>query len=490
MRRFSIAVLAAALSAGLLVVSAEAGPDCEWLAGDLHVHTWYSHDAYGGPGDDNTGHDEFYTLGHSVGSQFAIAASRGLDYLAISDHNDVRSVTDPGFGTNGVLGVRGYENSLRGHAQMLGADRLFDNGDRGVAAVEGLRDQLRAEGGTFQINHPGTGDWALGNQVVPDTVEVWNISRLYHPPLPSASDNDDAIRLWEAFLDAGHKVGATGGSDNHYVATTAVQGVGQPTTWVCATATTEAGVLEGLRAGRTTISHQPPAFGGARIYLEGDGNGDGTFESMVGDTIPPGSKVSVRAVGAPGSLLRLFTDGGRILAKDIPVASHDFRYTLDAPGDSTWLRAELYEPDVKAERRALCDGFLGPYTTYCRNDIATLAMTSAIFFASQSEPVATTLTWVGDTRGKGETVDLAARLTDESGAPVAGETVIFAAGGNSYSAETGPDGVARTTGTIPDHGKSQTVRADYLGAGEYLASSVIATITWGNTPPGKNKESR
>ena len=84
-------------------------------------------------------------------------------------------------------------------------------------------------------------------------------------------DNDDAVRYWEGWLDRGAKVGATGGSDNHWRSTFAVQGVGQPTTWVFARERTAAGVLEGLRAGRTFISHQPPNLGGPRLFLEGDG---------------------------------------------------------------------------------------------------------------------------------------------------------------------------------------------------------------------------
>src|SRR4051812_50120375 len=118
------AALVCALAALALPASASAG---RWVAGDLHVHTTYSHDSYGGPGDDNTGPEDVFTLGHTVTDDFAIARARGLDFLAISDHMDVRSQSDPGFGTSGVLGLPAYENSLDGHAQMLGAKHLYDN---------------------------------------------------------------------------------------------------------------------------------------------------------------------------------------------------------------------------------------------------------------------------------------------------------------------------------------------------------------------------
>ncbi len=153
MRR--VLVLAAAL---LACSTAPAGAaEGEWLAGDLHVHTTYSHDSYGGPSDDNTGPEELYTLGWSVGEQFTHAFTRGLDFLAITDHEDIRSQADPGFGANGVIALPGYENSLSGHAQMLGATRLYDNGDESAAAVQAAADSLRADGGVFQVNHPAEG---------------------------------------------------------------------------------------------------------------------------------------------------------------------------------------------------------------------------------------------------------------------------------------------------------------------------------------------
>lgn len=373
----------------------------EWVAGDLHIHTTYSHDAWGPhAGDDNTGPDEFWTLGHTVEGQFAVASSRGLDFLAITDHNDIRSQRDPGFGAFGVIPIHGYENSLRGHAQMLGAraclhpegprpaEQVTDCNnfsDKTAERVSTMADLLRGLGGTFQLNHPSDGstdfphdaDWGYGFDVVPDTMEVWNISPLWQPPAPSGGSMDDAIGFWEDFLDRGHRVGATGGSDNHYLGTTAVQGAGQPTTWVWVTERSERGILDGLRAGRTTISFQPPAFGGPRLFLEADADGDGVFEAIVGDEVPAGSQARIRVENQPpGSRVRLITNLG---ATEYGVSAGGDVGAEELPEGTTWARAELVIPDLHQQRAAACDGQLGADTTYCRNRLLILAMTSAVY---------------------------------------------------------------------------------------------------------------
>jgi hypothetical protein len=360
----------------LAVAPADAA-EGEWLAGDLHVHTTYSHDSYGGPSDDNTGPEELYTLGWSVGEQFLNASVRGLDFLAITDHNDIRSQADPGFGANGVIPLPGYENSLEGHAQMLGATQLYDNGDKSAAAVLAAANALRTDGGVFQVNHPADGstdfphdtDWSYMYEVQPDTVEVWNISRLYQPPLPSGSSNDDAVRYWEGWLDRGAKVAATGGSDNHWRATSAAQGVGQPTTWVFAEERTPAGILAGIRAGRTFISHQPPNLAGPRLFLEGEGK-------MVGDEVAPGTALRVRVENGAGTFLRIIGTGSEPIGEPVLVSGPAFEHAFQAPSEAGWVRAELFAPDLAAERQAVCDL---PDTTYCRNMLGVTAMTSAMY---------------------------------------------------------------------------------------------------------------
>ena len=356
-----------------------------WLAGDLHVHTCFSHDAYCGPGDDNTGPEEAYTLGRTVEEQFCDASRRGLDFMAITDHNDIRSQKDSGWGACGVLPIPGYENSLQGHAQMLGATELYDSGDKLAAAVNAAAAELRADGGVFQINHPANGsvdwpndpDWKYGYDVIPDTVETWNISTLWQPPAPSGSSNDDAIRYWEGWLDRGYHVGATGGSDNHYASTSAVQGPGQPTTWVYTADRSEEAILEGIREGRTTISHQPPELGGPRLFLEADADGDGTYESMVGDSVSPGAAMRVRVENAPGAEILLHSSGDEVSAP-VKVIGPRFEYRFSGPADGRWIWAELIADDRPSERSA-CDPQLGDQTTYCRNRFLRLAMTSAIY---------------------------------------------------------------------------------------------------------------
>jgi hypothetical protein len=360
--------------------------DGMWLAGDLHIHTCYSHDAWCPLNDNNTGPDEFYTLSLTVQEQFCSAAQRGLHYLAITDHNDVRSVKDPGFGACGVTPVAGYEASYKGHAQMLGAREVLDAGDLSAGRITAAAQRLRAQGGVFQVNHPAEGstdfphdaDWGYGYDVVPDTVEAWNISTLWQPPFPSGSSNDDAVRYWEGWLDRGYHVGATGGSDNHWRSTHAVQGPGQPTTWVFAAARTEAGILEALRQGRTFISYQPPAYGGPRAFLEADGDGDGMYESMVGDTVLAGTPLRVRVEGAPGAQLRVVA-GGKEAFSPVPITSASFEHRFTVDEGAGWVRAEVLHRDLQAERTAACDSVVGGDTTYCRNRLLLLALTSAIF---------------------------------------------------------------------------------------------------------------
>ena len=476
-------------------------PVGEWLAGDLHIHTCYSHDAWCPPDDDNTGpqpehsHAEAaealvndgYTLSGSVDERFLEASTKGLDYLAITDHNDVRSQQAPGFGGHGVIGVPAYENSLSGHAQMLGATHLFEKGDSSAAAVNGMAEALRGEGGVFQINHPadetergffagcddpGPLGWGYGFDVRPDTIEVWNIGHFLQPPAPSGNSNDDAEGYWECWLDRGVKVGATGGSDSHWLSTAAAQGPGNPTTWVFTQERSRAGILRALREGRTSVSFQPPVLGSARLSLEADGDGDGTFEAVIGDTVEPGAALRVRAAGLLGQgIVQLRSTGS--VQEAVLGPGGEVQFT--APADARWVTASLLLPDAKTERTDLCPAQVHAQTTYCRNHLIKVALTSPIYLGRTAVSTALALA----TSTKGAEVTATARLTTQEGAPLAGRTVRFVVRDVSATALTDAGGRSVAVLKVPDHERSQTVVATFAGDPPYQPSSASATATWG-----------
>jgi hypothetical protein len=350
-----------------------------WLPGDLHTHSWYSHDVYGGPTDDNTGPDEAYTLGLPVAGKFVEARERRLRYLAVSDHNDVRSVADLPKAAGGLIAIPAYEHSLRGHAQFLGATKLYDAGDQAADAVNRMATELRAAGGVFQANHPayklgltdefhgcdagGCDDcrsinWSYGFDVRPDTVEVWN---------PSVARSDVSERYWECWLDRGEQIGATGGSDSHWLSLHAIAGPGQPTTWVYAPEASTAGVLAGLRAGRTSVTGQPPELGGPLLLLEAPG------EAMVGDTVAPGTTLRVTAKGLRmPAVLRIRANGAQVIEeKLLPGQSYTFR----APSEAGWVRAILLSPVALPVSTAVDLGDATPQ----RDGMPMLALTSPIY---------------------------------------------------------------------------------------------------------------
>jgi hypothetical protein len=378
----SMRLAGAALALALLVPAAPAA-GAQWLAGDGHVHTCYSHDSWCGPSDDNTGPDTFYSSGGTVDQRFTEAAAKGLDFLVVSDHNDVRAWSDPAFGSRGVLGVRAYEHSLSGgagHAQMLGPPGTY-----GDLAPGELVTAAHADGALVQANHPayrteaplraceqvGTDgaalDWRSGFDVQPDLVEVWNPTALIPP----------AELFWECWLQRGARMPATAGSDSHGATQPTI---GLPTTWVLASDRSEAAVLAALRAGRTTLSRLPPQLGGAVLLLEADADRDGTYEATVGDTVPPGTPMRVRTRSPiAGGAVRVRANGAPLHEATL-LPGGELRFS--APGTPGWVRATLLNPQLTGAADPNCEGG-GPAPAngfdLCTADAAYTAMTSPVY---------------------------------------------------------------------------------------------------------------
>ena len=120
------------------------------------------------------------------------------------------------------------------------------------------------------------------------------------------------------------------------------------------------------------------------MFLEGDRDGDGHYESMVGDTVKRRARLRVRVENAPGSYVRIVTDGGREAFAPLLVTGARFerRFRLRR-GRQTWVRAEVYGEDAQRGRQQGCTAIFGHdgalAETYCTNKVAMQALSSALF---------------------------------------------------------------------------------------------------------------
>jgi hypothetical protein len=196
-----------------------------WLAGDLHAHTVHSDGIM------------------SVPELARFAVGRGLDFLAVTDHNTVSHHAElpAAAAAHGVTLVPGQEvTTEQGHANAFGDIGWIDfrePPDEWLAATE-------RDGGLLSVNHPYGGhvSWTAPMKRRPPLLEVWHWSWLDpHWTTPLA--------WWLAWDPAAI---AVGGSDWHRPGSDAPPG--SPTTWVLTESPDYAAILAGLAAGRVAIS--------------------------------------------------------------------------------------------------------------------------------------------------------------------------------------------------------------------------------------------
>src|SRR5579875_2393103 len=132
-----------------------------WLAGDLHAHTVHS--------------DGVMTVPELA----RFAAGRGLDFLAVTDHNTVSHHRElPGAAArHGIVLLPGQELTTdRGHANALGELPWVDFREPPDAWLEATR----PGGGLLSVNHPygGQVSWTAPMRQRPPLIEVWHWSWL------------------------------------------------------------------------------------------------------------------------------------------------------------------------------------------------------------------------------------------------------------------------------------------------------------------------
>ena len=329
-----------------------------WYRGDLHVHTKHSGDGF-----------------DTVEQTLAMARRQKLDFIVLSDHDTLEQGKDPAArSTPGLEVAIGYEWTFKTHLGLIGATRVQSRPNEGPPAQWGadtqrVVDDAIAQGAAVVMNHPAYTQfpWVFDTQRA-HAVEIWNshftlgdiglkpispkkidermreLGLTGDPPAAIARAsrtprfaNDQAIAYWEELLGRGQRLAAVGGSDRHQIWLP-----GYPTTWVLAPSAKQADVIAAIRAGRTVVSEGP---GGPFVSLEADADGDGQFERTLGDAVPAGRPISLRARvrGAAGGRLRLFQ--GVRLVRVVPITSDDFTSTQAATGlRGEWFRAEVLVP--------------------------------------------------------------------------------------------------------------------------------------------------
>lgn len=295
-----------------------------WYRGDLHAHSIHSDGKWDIP--------EFveFMRGH------------GLDFITLSDHNTLSGLAQHrSLANDGYVAMGGIElSTFRGHALALGVDRWFHwhTGTERELTMPELAQSVLDAGSFFVIAHPmAPGDpeccgcsWEHedmrpGNA---PAVEVWNAYW--------ATYNEDSLALYYAWLNEGHRLVATSGTDIH--GRPPANAVGRAAANVVyAAELNESAILDGIRQGHSYISAGPALRLNART-----GSGQ---EGMMGDSLPA-EEVALTAGwdNAPaGSALRLIVDG-KVRDQQAVSGAGECAWHL-AAGEAGWASLELRDAD-------------------------------------------------------------------------------------------------------------------------------------------------
>ncbi len=286
-----------------------------WYRGELHAHTRHS--------------DGNLTLAQLL----ALARTRGLDFVALADHNTVSGWGElASTAADGVLVIPSMEfTTFRGHAVALGLDRWLDwrVGLAGYSMADAAA-ATRAAGGLFIIAHPQ----AIGSPVctgcrweydefdlsLADGVEVWS-----GPWRQRDAYNRANLRLWQELQTQGRRLTAVAAGDLHYAADWRE---GVPFTYVYADELSVPAILHGIRQGRVVISNGP----WLDLQATSEGRAAGVGETLVAT----GSSIHLQAAwkDAPaGARLRWWAGtillgeekvgGNGVAARQVDVGSED-----------------------------------------------------------------------------------------------------------------------------------------------------------------------
>jgi hypothetical protein len=251
------------------------------------------------------------------------ASAAGLDFLGVTDHNNVAHQAAYGPGGKGgqPIVLPGIEvTTYGGHWNAWGTDRWWEFREPESSAVERTMRAAMASGAVVSICHPKPfgPPWEYSNEGGFDAIEVWNG--------PWAQLNSASLARWDGLLRRGVRCAAVGGSDTHYLhrpdaAPRHADSIGTPTTWVHVDgAPTVASILAALREGRSFLSESPR---GPQIYLDAD-------PARIG-------RISIEVRDAENARVEVITAEGTIASRP----ATDDPLVFDVPSGARFVRAQL-----------------------------------------------------------------------------------------------------------------------------------------------------
>jgi hypothetical protein len=287
-----------------------------WYRGDLHTHTVHS--------------DGELTTAELVQA----AREAGLDFIAITDHNNTAHQAD-GVRDDALLTIVGEEvTTPGGHANVWGLgprDFVDFRVLPGDGQIEALARTVVARGAVLSINHPFADcaqcSW---DHAVPEGVtgiEIWN---------RGDGPQEPAITLWDRLLKSGRHLTGIGSSDFHRRPAPLARG----SVRVWAPELSTAAILEGIRKGRVVVMGDgatPPPVVTLRA---------GDRRAEVGDTLAVRKSepfvVEVRAAAWAGGRADVVWSGDSVGSLALGRDLGGFEYRVPADG---YVRVEVCGPD-------------------------------------------------------------------------------------------------------------------------------------------------
>lgn len=280
-----------------------------WFSGALHAHTHNSDGAL------------------SAQALAEKARASGLDFLAITDHNNTAHQRET-IDVPGLLTIVGEEvTTPGGHFNVWGLGGARDFIDfrvlPGEAPIDGLIQEAVARGALVGINHPYSACVACSwTHALPEGVSAIEITGREPEEMPRA------MALWDMLLRQGRRVTAIGVSDWHR----GDAPVGSPSVRVWASELSTRAILDSIRAGRVVVmidgATPPPEV---RVRSR-------TNEARIGETlsVKRGHAYQVTiAADAPlyqGARAELFWNGERAASASIALGRVRFERFASANG--------------------------------------------------------------------------------------------------------------------------------------------------------------